>query len=284
MCIRDRRKGFHSAGIGLSAGKFIDANLDALIALLMQAEVCVDQEDEDGAAKAVVAFAELVFQTAPFQAPKELPAKWREALLAWLGGLPSADVVALCDGEGVDLIQEALAYRLPWAMEAVRVHALAVEHGDADLLTGLAAPDVIALKLAESFDTVVLTMGTEGVLVAQGDRIEAVAATPADGTRSDREAQGEWDRMVESAGDEVASTPSIVPKWEPMAPAPDAEALAQMLAMPDDDPTDLEALDSVWQETEVTFGPDPNAGCPQARDMLAAMDAPATTTPRHAAE
>ena len=66
--------------------------------------------------------------------------------------------------------------------------------------------------------------------------------------------------------------------------APDAEALAQMLAMPDDDPTDLEALDSVWQETEVTFGPDPNAGCPQARDMLAAMDAPATTTPRHAAE
>ncbi len=56
--------------------------------------------------------------------------------------------------------------------------------------------------------------------------------------------------------------------------AADAEALAEMLALPDDDPTDLEALDAVWEETEVTFGPDPNAGCPQVRDMLANMDVP----------
>ena len=55
----------------------------------------------------------------------------------------------------------------------------------------------------------------------------------------------------------------------------DAEAVAEMLAQPDDDPTDLEALDAVWEETEVTFGPDPNAGCPQVRDMLALMDKPA---------
>ena len=54
----------------------------------------------------------------------------------------------------------------------------------------------------------------------------------------------------------------------------DAEAVAGMLAQPDDDPTDLAALDAVWEETEVTFGPDPNAGCPQVRDMLAAMDKP----------
>lgn len=54
----------------------------------------------------------------------------------------------------------------------------------------------------------------------------------------------------------------------------DAEAVADMLAQPDDDPTDLAALDAVWEETEVTFGPDPNAGCPQVRDMLAAMDGP----------
>lgn len=55
----------------------------------------------------------------------------------------------------------------------------------------------------------------------------------------------------------------------------DSEALAEMLAQPDDDPTDLTALDAVWEETEVTFGPDPNAGCPQVRDMLALMDKPA---------
>jgi nitrate reductase delta subunit len=54
----------------------------------------------------------------------------------------------------------------------------------------------------------------------------------------------------------------------------DTEAVAGMLAQPDDDPTDLTALDAVWEETEVTFGPDPNAGCPQVRDMLALMDKP----------
>lgn len=59
--------------------------------------------------------------------------------------------------------------------------------------------------------------------------------------------------------------------------APDAEALAEMLAQPDDDPTDLDALDAVWEETEVTFGPDPNGGCPQVREMLATMDRPAPT-------
>ena len=58
----------------------------------------------------------------------------------------------------------------------------------------------------------------------------------------------------------------------------DAEAVSDMLAQPDDDPTDLEALDAVWEETEVTFGPDPSAGCPQVRDMLATMDRPAATS------
>ena len=55
----------------------------------------------------------------------------------------------------------------------------------------------------------------------------------------------------------------------------DAGAVAGMLARPEDDPTDLPALDAVWEETEVTFGPDPNSGCPQVRDMLALMDRPA---------
>jgi len=62
----------------------------------------------------------------------------------------------------------------------------------------------------------------------------------------------------------------------------DVAAVAELLEQPDDDPTDLEALDAVWEETEVTFGPDPNAGCPQVRDMLANMDP--HPTPRQAAQ
>lgn len=64
----------------------------------------------------------------------------------------------------------------------------------------------------------------------------------------------------------------------------DSDAVAELLKEPDDDPDDLEALDAVWEESEVRFGPDPNAGCPQVRDMLARMDDPNNLTPQHAAE
>ncbi|POF27747.1 nitrate reductase molybdenum cofactor assembly chaperone [Roseibium marinum] len=59
----------------------------------------------------------------------------------------------------------------------------------------------------------------------------------------------------------------------------DKEAVGAMLGQPDDDPNDLEALDEVWEESEVLFGPDPNADCPQVRDMLAKMDPPQTPAP-----
>ena len=61
----------------------------------------------------------------------------------------------------------------------------------------------------------------------------------------------------------------------------DKAAVAGLLEVPDDDPDDLDALDEVWEESEVRFGPDPNAGCPQVRDMLARMDPP---TPHQAVE
>lgn len=64
----------------------------------------------------------------------------------------------------------------------------------------------------------------------------------------------------------------------------DAEAVAELLDQPEVDPNDLEALDAVWEESEVRFGPVPNAGCPQVRDMLARMDNPVTPAPGVAAE
>lgn len=65
----------------------------------------------------------------------------------------------------------------------------------------------------------------------------------------------------------------------------DKEAVAELLEEPEVDPDDLEALDAVWEETEVRFGPDPNAGCPQVRDMLSRMDTQITPEPAsHAAE
>lgn len=54
----------------------------------------------------------------------------------------------------------------------------------------------------------------------------------------------------------------------------DSEEARILLAETDDNPEDLAALDEVWTEAQVTFGPDPNAGCPISRDALARMAVP----------
>jgi nitrate reductase delta subunit len=65
---------------------------------------------------------------------------------------------------------------------------------------------------------------------------------------------------------------------------PDAEAVAALLDQPEMDPEALEELDKVWEESEVRFGPDPNAGCPTGRDMLARINVAIGAGSRQAAE
>lgn len=55
------------------------------------------------------------------------------------------------------------------------------------------------------------------------------------------------------------------------ARAGDDAQSAALAAVPDDDPEDLAALDAVYAEAQVVFGPDPGAGCPASREMLARM-------------
>ena len=50
----------------------------------------------------------------------------------------------------------------------------------------------------------------------------------------------------------------------------DARAVAAMLTEAEDDPDDLEALDRIWAEEPVTFGPG-DVGCPKASAMVDAM-------------
>lgn len=60
----------------------------------------------------------------------------------------------------------------------------------------------------------------------------------------------------------------------------DADALAALMQEPDDDPGDLEAMDRLWAETAVTFGP-AETGCPKAEALVAAMAGP--SAPRYPA-
>ena len=56
--------------------------------------------------------------------------------------------------------------------------------------------------------------------------------------------------------------------------SPATDEAQALLSEAEDDPEDLAALDAVWEEAQVTFGPDPDAGCPISRDILARMDLP----------
>lgn len=57
---------------------------------------------------------------------------------------------------------------------------------------------------------------------------------------------------------------------------PSQEALELLRNVPSDDPTDLKALDRVWEESEVRFGPGDAAtdGCPKVSDILSRMASP----------
>ena len=121
----------------------------------MEAEGAVVLGDAAGAGSEIVGFAELVFKISPFRPPKELPESWRAAVSAWVAGKPSAEVLDICGEEGADVLQEAVMYRLPWAMEAVRVHALALEEVGAGTLTGMAA---LAVEVGSTDQSVIVLL------------------------------------------------------------------------------------------------------------------------------
>jgi len=61
----------------------------------------------------------------------------------------------------------------------------------------------------------------------------------------------------------------------------DADALAALMQEHDDDPGDFAAMDRLWAETAVTFGP-ADVDCPKAQMLVAAMAKPGGPAPRRA--
>lgn len=134
-----KRRGLYVSGIGYQAGFYLDSVLDDLVDLLLDAEKGIVDGSIAEVIEGVLRFASLVFQVAPFRPQRSLPEKWQEGLTGWLTGRPASLVISALGKDGVDFLQDGLTYRLPWAMEAVRVHALAVGIARAEGLKGLVA-------------------------------------------------------------------------------------------------------------------------------------------------
>jgi len=133
-----QRRGYFLAGVGLTTGHALDAVAPEVNLLLIQANGAILQGDSEGAITSITRLAERVFTFYPF-IPDPLPANWRDILRIWLLGQPLAALAGEQPSEVLQFVEGGLIYRLPWAMEAIRVRAGA--NGDQVGVDGLSLED-----------------------------------------------------------------------------------------------------------------------------------------------
>jgi superfamily II DNA/RNA helicase len=119
-----QRRGYFLAGLGLASGHALDAIAADVNLLLVQANSALLEAHSDVAIAAITAIAERVFAFYPFT-PDVMPVNWRTILRSWLLGEPLVNVSAGQESETLQFIEGGLVYRLPWALEAIRVRAVA---------------------------------------------------------------------------------------------------------------------------------------------------------------
>jgi superfamily II DNA/RNA helicase len=119
-----KRRGYFLAGLGLQAGHALDAIAPAMNEELVRFNAAVLNGDVDIAITSATALAENIFAIEPF-IPDVMPTDWRMVLAAWLRGEPLVDLASGQEDDVLRFVENALVYRLPWAMEALRVRASA---------------------------------------------------------------------------------------------------------------------------------------------------------------
>lgn len=118
------RRGYFLAGLGLKAGQMLDAIAPHANHLLVNLNGALAAGEAEDAIAAATELAELVFGFYPFT-PDVMPPFWRVILRAWLLGEPLGPISAGQEAETLQFVEGGLVYRLPWALEAIRVRATA---------------------------------------------------------------------------------------------------------------------------------------------------------------
>jgi len=119
-----QRRGYFLAGVGLTTGHALDAISANVNFLLVRANASILDNDAEATIAAITSIAEQVFTFYPF-IPDPMPDNWRDILRAWLLGQPLAIISTGYESDTLQFIEGGLVYRLPWAVEAIRVRAAA---------------------------------------------------------------------------------------------------------------------------------------------------------------
>lgn len=181
-----KRKAYFFAGVGLKTGLCLDEEAKRLGHLLAYVNQCIQNGNEDEAIEGMIDLSEIIFKIFPFT-PNPMPDNWKTLLIAWLNGDIIAESVGGDDPDTLKFIEDALLYRLPWGMEAVRVRGLVhndeIEDGftlaDYPLDFAVAAVETGTLKIPA---TVLMKSGF-------GSRIAAIKAVN-DGNATFTDAKG----------------------------------------------------------------------------------------------
>ncbi len=111
-----QRRGHFAMGVGLDTGLILDEMAEVLAPLIDQADAAALAGDADVLADALEAVAERLMTVRPFVPDRDIPANWKTILRGWVAG---ASVVTI-GTDHMRFVEDAFAYRMVWALEAVR--------------------------------------------------------------------------------------------------------------------------------------------------------------------
>ncbi|MET4218708.1 superfamily II DNA/RNA helicase [Bradyrhizobium sp. LB14.3] len=199
-----RRRGYFLAGVGLTTGQALDAVAPEANVLLVQANGAIVQGDAEAAIRAITRIAELVFAFYPFT-PDPMPDNWRDVLRAWMLGHSLATIAIGQESETLQFIEGGLVYRLPWALEAIRVRA----HANGDTIDGFQLSDFGLGYAVASVETGTLNRSAS-ILIQAGfnSRLAAIkAVTDTGGSFENGQELRQW------LSSQAVAARSALPNW-----------------------------------------------------------------------
>ena len=129
-----QRRGHYAMGVGLRAGLRVEEMADELAALLDAADEAALTGEIEILQDSLAGLADRALRIRPFAPDDPLPGNWRDILDSWLAGAPVRDIGPV----NLRFIEDALTYRLVWAIEALRMRRVAMGW-QPELLSGGAA-------------------------------------------------------------------------------------------------------------------------------------------------
>ncbi len=119
-----QRRGYFLAGVGLASGQALDGLAADLNPLIIESNSAILEGKLDHAVHTILELAKRLFAIDPF-VPDPFPDDWTHVLAKWLKGERVTGTNLTQSEDILRFVENGLVYKLSWAIDAVRVRALA---------------------------------------------------------------------------------------------------------------------------------------------------------------